>query len=685
MHCNIYCQQTRRNLSAHSLSQSSPHQTQGAGFQVELKPCFVFCRLRLMNILSVENACFAVGHVPLLDHAEFQLQQGEKIGLIGRNGAGKSSFLKILADVYKLDEGQIIRQNNLVTAYVPQESFFDPQATVFDTVAEGLGEVKTLLHDFHELSAQLSEHQDDAALKRLNELQTALEDANGWQFDALIQQTMTQLNLPENELIGNLSGGQKKRVALAQAWVQKPDVLLLDEPTNHLDIDAIIWLEGLIQNFAGSVIVITHDRRFLDNIASRIVELDRGIMRSYPGTFSQYSEKKNHELTVEAEHNRLFDKHHAQEEAWIRKGIEARRTRNQGRVKRLEELRKERSNRRERQGQVNFNLNTGEKSGKIIAEMEHASFAYGDRKLIDNFSTIIQRGDKIGLIGANGIGKTTFLKLILDELQPTSGKVRLGTKQDIAYFDQFRSALVETDTVFYTLGQGNDFVDIGGQKKHVMSYLDDFLFHPARAQSPVSSLSGGERNRLLLAKLFTQSANILVMDEPTNDLDIDTQELLEELLREYKGTVFLVSHDRMFLDNVISSSIVFEGNAQLQEYVGGYEDYIDTKKRAEAMKKAAQPNKEAEETKQAPKKRNTKTIKLSFNEQRELNALPELLASLESEQSELNEKLLDGSAFKDNHQEAMAWQQRIEEIELELLEKLDRWEVLENKQNSIAE
>ena len=377
-----------------------------------------------MNILSVDQASFAVGHVALLDRANFQLDAGEKIGLIGRNGAGKSSFLKILAGEHKLDDGHITQQNGLKIVYVPQESFFDDNASVFDTVAEGLGEVRQLLQDYHRLSQQLSGSHNEAALKQLNHLQTELENRNGWQFDALIQQTIGELGLPENALIGNLSGGQKKRVALAQAWVQKPDVLLLDEPTNHLDIDAIIWLENLLQNFSGSLLVITHDRRFLDNIATRIVELDRGIMRSYPGSFSQYSVKKAQELAVEAEHNRLFDKFHAQEEAWIRKGIEARRTRNEGRVRRLEELRQQRAARRHVQGQVSFKLAGGEKSGKIITELEHADFAYADKTIMRNFSAVIQRGDKIGLIGANGIGKTTFLKLILGELAPTGGKIR---------------------------------------------------------------------------------------------------------------------------------------------------------------------------------------------------------------------------------------------------------------------
>ena len=634
-----------------------------------------------MNILQAENLSFAVGHVALLDKASFQLNSGEKVGLIGRNGVGKSSLLKILAGVQKADDGQLILQNGLKTVYVPQESFFNPEESVFDVVAEGLGGLRDILRRYHRISRELENGTDDALLKALHEVQTELEAQNGWQFDAAIKQAVSELGLPENELIGNLSGGQKKRVALAQAWVQKPDILLLDEPTNHLDIDAIIWLENLLKAFEGSIVVITHDRRFLDNIAGRIVELDRGTLRSYPGSFSKYSEKKAQELAVEAEHNRLFDKFHAQEEAWIRKGIEARRTRNEGRVRRLEELRRQRAERRNVQGQVNFKLDSGEKSGKIIAELEHASFQYGDKVIIDKFSAVIQRGDKIGLIGPNGIGKTTFLKLILGELQSTYGRIRIGSKQEVAYFDQFRSALNENDTVFYTLGQGNDYVEIGGKKKHVMSYLEDFLFHPARAQSPVSSLSGGERNRLLLAKLFTKPANILVLDEPTNDLDIDTQELLEELLRDYQGTVFLVSHDRMFLDNVITQSIVFEGEGRLKEYIGGYEDYLDAKKREQAFQTASAPKTEKPSENEKTERKANRTVKLSYKEQRELDALPEEITALENEQAELNTQLSDPEVFKD-YEKAGALQTRAEEIEMLLLEKLERWEILENKQNA---
>ncbi|WP_239324050.1 ribosomal protection-like ABC-F family protein [Snodgrassella gandavensis] len=630
-----------------------------------------------MSILSLDNACFAVGHHPLLDQASLQMDAGEKIGFIGRNGAGKSTLLKILAGVQKLDDGLLTIQNNQNVVYVPQESFFDPQATIFDTIAQGLGELQSLLREYHEISQNVS---DEASLNRLTELQNELESRNGWQFDALIAQTLSELKLPENELIGNLSGGQKKRVALAQAWVQKPDILLLDEPTNHLDIEAIEWMENLLSNFAGSLIVVTHDRRFLDRVATRIVELDRGHLRSYPGSFSAYSEKKAQELAVEAEHNRLFDKFHAQEEAWIRKGIEARRTRNQGRVKRLEQLRRERAARREVQGQVSFNLNRGESSGKIIAEIEHASFAYGEHIIMRDFSSIIQRGDKIGLIGPNGVGKTTFLKLILGELQPTLGKIRQGSRQEVAYFDQFRSALNENDTVFDTIGQGNDYVEIGGQRKHVIGYLEEFLFSPARVRSEVKSLSGGERNRLLLAKLFTRPANILVLDEPTNDLDIDTQELLEELLRDYNGTVFLVSHDRTFLDNVVTQSIVFNGNGQLKEYIGGYQDYIDARKREQNLQTPTPTVSKDTSSSDKNRTKNRRSDKLSYNEQRELASLPDELAALEAEQTELNKKLSDPEIFKNDYKLAAEWQVRIAEIEELLLEKLERWESLEAKQ-----
>ncbi|MCV2502970.1 MAG: ATP-binding cassette domain-containing protein, partial [Neisseriaceae bacterium] len=594
-----------------------------------------------MNIINAENMQFAIGHFDLLDHAGFILNQNEKVGLIGRNGAGKSSFLKILAGKEDLDDGTLHIQRDLKIVYVAQEANFNPEATIFEVVAEGLGELKEILQAYHTQSTLVAKNPDDLSLlEPLNNLQLELENHNGWVFDTLIQQTLAQLNLSEDELIKNLSGGQKKRVQLAQGWVQKPDILLLDEPTNHLDIDAIIWLENLLLDFKGSVVVITHDRRFLDKVVTRIVELDRGKLNSYPGNFKQYQEKKHQEILVELEHNRLFDKFHAEEEAWIRKGIEARRTRNEGRVRRLEELRKQRQARREVQGKVNLVVSEARASGKIIAEFEDVTFAYPNKKsIIKNYNGIIQRGDKIGLIGPNGIGKTTFLKLILGELQASSGQINKGSKQEVAYFDQFRSKLKDSDTVFDTLGQGNDTVTINGKNKHVMSYLEDFLFHPSRANSPVASLSGGEKNRLLLAKLFTQPANILILDEPTNDLDIETQELLEQLIRDFTGTVFLVSHDRELLDNVITQSIVFEGNGILTNYIGGYKDYQLAKERNQKN------NNQVPELK--TKKSNTNPIpvkktatKLSFNEKRELESLPEEIETLENEETQLNEKLL---------------------------------------------
>ncbi|UDM17665.1 ATP-binding cassette domain-containing protein [Vogesella sp. XCS3] len=638
-----------------------------------------------MALITVDNACLAFGHHALLDKVDFSLESGEVVGLIGRNGAGKSSLLKAIAGTVKLDDGRIIQQSDIKVAYVPQEPVFTDGHTVFEAVAEGLGALKALLTDYHHLTQQLSDpaanHED--VLARMTDIQHALEAHDGWQFDALISTTLSHLGLNADTLVSELSGGWKKRVALARALASRPDVLLLDEPTNHLDMSAIEWLEGLIKNFAGSVLLITHDRRFLDNIATRIIELDRGLLRSYPGSFGAYQVRKAEELAVEEEQNRIFDKFHAQEEVWIRKGIEARRTRNEGRVRRLEEIRRQRASRRERVGQVNFQLDAGERSGKLVAELEHVSKGFEGRTLIKNFTSRILRGDKIGLIGPNGAGKTTLLKLILGELEADSGSIKRGSKLEVAYFDQFRTQLDEETSVADIISQGNDFVDICGQKKHVMSYLEDFLFSPQRSRSPVRSLSGGERNRLLLARLFTRPANVLVLDEPTNDLDIDTLELLEELIEQYTGTVFVVSHDRAFLDNVVTQVIAFEGEGRLEEYPGGYQDWVDTKARMAAMKQEAPARKDnhaANPDAKPERDRSARTQKLSFNEKRELERLPQEIADLESEQAQLNEKLLDPNAYRSAPLEARGWQARIEEIDLLLLEKLERWEALEAKQ-----
>lgn len=636
-----------------------------------------------MALLTLDHASLAFGHYALLDNVNFSLEPREVVGLIGRNGAGKSSLLKVIAGEQTLDDGIISKNNTINLAYVTQEPLFSAEDTVFDTVASGLGKLKSLLKEYHQLTGQLEHAKSDHThlLERLQVIQTLLEQQDGWQFDSLIAATLSRLELIPDTKISELSGGWKKRVALARALVARPDVLLLDEPTNHLDIHAIEWLEGLLKNFNGSILLITHDRRFLDNVVTRIIELDRGQLNSYPGNFSAYQTYKTEQLAVEEEQNRLFDKFHAQEEVWIRKGIEARRTRNMGRVRRLEALRRERAARRERVGQVNFQLNAGERSGKLVAELEHVNKSFDERILISDFTTRILRGDKIGLIGPNGAGKTTLLKLVLGQIEADSGTIRRGTKQEIAYFDQFREQLDEDMSVADSISQGNEFITIGGQQKHVMSYLEDFLFSPVRARSPVRSLSGGERNRLLLARLFTKTANILVLDEPTNDLDIDTLELLEELLTSYSGTVFLVSHDRTFLDNVVTQVIVFEGKGKLSEYPGGYQDWQD------ALTQMASLNNQAGKLSVAPTinytvnsdKPSKQRTKLSYKEQRELEQLPNEIAALEAEQATLNKKLLDPNAFRDHPQEAATWQPRIETIEEQLLEKLARWEELESK------
>ncbi|AXT46725.1 ATP-binding cassette domain-containing protein [Chromobacterium rhizoryzae] len=635
-----------------------------------------------MALITVEKACLAFGHHALLDNVDFALEPGEVVGLIGRNGAGKSSLLKSVAGAVALDDGRVNIKGDVKVAYVPQEPELAPEHTVFEAVAEGLGDLKSLLTEYHQVTHQLTQADADheQTLTRMEHIQHELEARGGWQFDALISSTLSHLNLNPDARISELSGGWKKRVALARALAAKPDVLLLDEPTNHLDVSAIEWLETLIKSYGGSVLLITHDRRFLDNVATRIVELDRGILRSYPGSFSSYHVRKAEELAIEEEQNRIFDKFHAQEEVWIRKGIEARRTRNEGRVRRLEAIRRERSARRERVGQVNFQLNAGERSGKLVAELEHVSKGFEGKTLIRDFTTRILRGDKIGLIGPNGAGKTTLLKLILGQLDADSGSVKQGSKLEIAYFDQFREQLGEDSSVADIISQGNDFVEVGGVKKHVMSYLEDFLFSPQRARSPVRSLSGGERNRLLLARLFTRPANVLVLDEPTNDLDIDTLELLEDVIAQYSGTVFLVSHDRAFLDNVVTQVIAFEGNGRLEEYPGGYQDWIDTKARMAAMKPAEKPREAAAPQEKAKDKPKSARNKLSYNETRELAALPDEIAALETEQASLNQQLLDPNCYRDTPKEAIAWQRRVEEIDELLMDKLARWEELESKQ-----
>ncbi len=630
-----------------------------------------------MAVISVSSAQLAFGHVALLDHADFSLELGERIGLIGRNGTGKSTLLKVISGKMKLDDGLLVMQSGLKIAYVEQEPEFLAEMSVFDAVSAGLGELPGLLLQYDVLTAQLGGDDDTQLLEQMHEIQVRLDASDGWQLKNKVDTTLDRLNLQGAALMGSLSGGMQKRVALACALVSAPDVLLLDEPTNHLDFSSIIWLEDLLRDFRGSVLFITHDRRFLDQVATRIVELDRGNLLSFPGNFSTYQGRKQELLENESVENAKFDKFLAQEEVWIRKGVQARRTRDEGRVRRLEALRETRIERREQQGRVRLDLSSGERSGKIVAELEQVSKRYGEKLVVNNFSDIILRGDKVGFIGPNGAGKTTLLKLILGQIEADSGTIRLGTKLQVAYFDQMRDQLHEEASLLETISPGSDWVEINGQKKHVMSYLGDFLFAPERARSPVKSLSGGERNRLLLARLFAKPANVLVLDEPTNDLDIDTLELLEELLEEYEGTVFLVSHDRIFLDNVVTQVIVAEGAGIWREYVGGYSDW--ERVRAAAGKESVAAGKDTGKSASVPLAAPVKSKKLNNKEQRELEELPLLMARLEDEQSAISARLADPTIYKEKAAEVKRLNQRFAEIDQLLTDSLERWELIEAK------
>jgi ATP-binding cassette subfamily F protein uup len=597
------------------------------------------------------------------------IEPGERVGLIGRNGTGKSSLLRIVAGASRPDDGAVFLQPGARLAEVAQEPAFATDQSVFEAVAEGVGALTRILVDYHAAA-------HDGDMDRMHELQEALEAANGWTVEHRIEATITRLALPADARVNDLSGGMKKRVALARALVMEPQLLLLDEPTNHLDIAAIEWLEETLAAFAGAILFVTHDRRFLDRVATRIVELDRGRLQSFPGNFSAYEERKAAMLEMEAVVNRKFDKELAQEEAWIRQGVQARRTRNEGRVRRLEQLRLERAARRERVGKVELAASQAERSGKLVAELEHVTKRYGDKAVVDDFSTRIMRGDKIGLIGANGTGKTTLLKLILGEIEPDEGRIRLGTKVAAAYFDQFRAALDEEATLADTISPGSDFVELDGTRKHVMSYLGDFLFPPERARALVKSLSGGERNRLLLARLFAKPANVLVLDEPTNDLDIETLELLEQLLQDYPGTLFLVSHDRAFLDNVVTQTIAHEGGGRWKEYAGVFADWQRARRATLGHAQAAASVPAGAPAAQAPKAP-AKRAKLGFKETRELEALPAQLEALEREQRELSTRLADPALYQDRSVDFKSLNDRAAAIEAEITRLLTRWEELE--------
>ena len=650
-----------------------------------------------MALITLLDAQLAFGHVALLDHADFSLETQERVGLIGRNGAGKSSLLKILAGMERPDDGTVQVQGNTRIAYVAQEPVLDADATVFVAVSAGLARVVALIDEYSQ------GHGD------LDAMQSEIEALDGWNWEQRVTETLHRLHLDPEATVRTLSGGTKKRVALAQALVAQPDVLLLDEPTNHLDLDSIEWLEGLLVEFKGSIITITHDRAFLDRVATRIVELDRGRLLSYPGNFAAYLTQKEEQLAQEAVINARFDKLLAQEEVWIRKGVEARRTRAQGRITRLDRLRASREARRETLGSVNMDVASGAASGKLVAELTHISKSFGERVIVRDFSATILRGDKVGLLGPNGAGKTTLLKLILGELAPDPapanapppepghsrwGTVRQGANVQVAYFDQMRNALDLDATLEDFISPGSEWIEIGRERKHVKSYLGDFLFSPARANSPVRSLSGGERNRLLLARLFARPANVLVLDEPTNDLDIDTLELLEDLLQSYDGTVFLVSHDRTFLDNVVTSTIACEGEGRWREYEGGVTDWLTQSARATELakskgQKGAQPFNYGRDqllkqeqikpvlpTSTPAAASATKARKLSFKEQRELDGLPERIAALETEQRDIATLLADGTLYASDNARALGLAARSALIDDELLVALERWETL---------
>ena len=652
-----------------------------------------------MALITLLDAQLAYGHVPLLDHTTFSLETQERVGLIGRNGAGKSSLLKILGGLEKPDDGILQVQGNTRISYVAQEPQLDSDATVFVAVSAGMARARALIDEYS------LGHGD------LDAMQSEIESLDGWTWEQRVAETLHRLHLEPDVLIGTLSGGNKKRVALAQALVAAPDVLLLDEPTNHLDLDSIEWLEGLLCDFKGSIVTVTHDRSFLDNVATRIVELDRGRLLSYPGNFAAYLVQKEEQAAQEAVINARADKLLAQEEVWVRRGVEARRTKAQGRINQLEVLRANREARRDALGSVKLDVASGGVSGKLVAELTHVSKSFGERKIVDDFSTVILRGDKVGLLGPNGAGKTTLLKLILGELKadpapanapkPGSGEsawgtVRQGANITVAYFDQMRNALDLDATLEDFISPGSEWIEIGNRKQHVKSYLGDFLFSPARANSPVRSLSGGERNRLLLARLFARPANVLVLDEPTNDLDIDTLELLEDLLQNFDGTVFLVSHDRTFLDNVVTSTIAYEGDAHWREFEGGVQDWLTQTKRAndiaknsgktgtqpfnygrEQLSKNESPASRPEAvTAAVPTAALAKTRKLSFKEQRELDGLPDQIARLEAEQKDINELLADGSLYAVDNSRALKLATRSAQIDDELLTALERWEVL---------
>lgn len=622
-----------------------------------------------MALIKLESACLAYGHVPLLDKVDLQIDAGERVCLVGRNGAGKSTLMRVMEGVAELDEGGLWKKPDLRVGILAQEVPKLDELTVYDVVAGGLDHIGEVIAEYHHVLHEMETNFSDSINNKLARLQDEIDSNDGWNVEQRITTVITKLELPEDALMGSLSGGYKRRVMLARALVLDPELILLDEPTNHLDVEAIQWMEDFLLGFNGAVLFITHDRTFLRHLATRIVELDRGKITSWPGNYDTYIKNKEERAIIEEQHNALFDKKLAQEEVWIRQGIKARRTRNEGRVRALEQLRRERSARLNKVGNVKLQVESGESSGKIVIEAEGISKSFADKTIVKSLTTKIMRGDRIGILGPNGVGKSTLLKMLLGELEPDTGTVSLGTKLSVAYFDQQRAVLDLEKTVADNLNFGSDTITINGRSRHVMSYLQDFLFPPARVRSPVKSLSGGERNRLLLARLFIQPANLLVLDEPTNDLDVETLELLEELLCNYDGTLILVSHDRTFLDNVVTSTLAFEGDGQVNEYVGGYEDWLRQSRQVNTSTTA----RKTEKKEAKPEKKKTK---LSYKDQFELDTLPQNIEKLEAEQEQLQNQVAEPDFYQQEKKDVDKVLTRLSELEKELETTYARWEEL---------
>ena len=633
-----------------------------------------------MAYITLRDVQLAFGGPALLDGANFNLERGERVCLIGRNGEGKSTLLKLIEGSLLPDAGEVSIQNGITIAMLAQDVPMD-SGKVADIVADGAGEAAAVLKAYHEASDACVLGDMDAC-DRMGNLQHKLDQLDGWALENKVNAILSKMGLDPNADLADLSGGRKRRVLLARALLTQPDVLLLDEPTNHLDVESIEWLEKfLLDQNNLTLLFISHDRAFVDSIATRIVELDRGVLRSYEGNYSRYLDLKAQQLEAEEKQNALFDKKLAEEEAWIRQGIKARRTRNEGRVRALKALREESKARRFQQGKVNMAAQEANRSGKLVFDIEHLQVAFGNQApIIKDFSTLVLRGDRIGLVGDNGVGKTTLIKAILGEIEH-GGSVKTGTQLEIAYFDQLRNVLDLEKSVKDNVSEGSDFIDVNGQRRHIYSYLQDFLFSPERARTPVKALSGGERNRILLAKLLLKPSNLIVMDEPTNDLDMVTLELLEEMLSDYKGTLLLISHDRAFMDNVVTSTWVFDGKGNIDEYIGGYQDYLQQRPDQTVVDQKSDVKKAVAKAEAAAAAPPAKKVKLSYKDQRALEQLPGEIEALEQEQTELAEKLADGSWFLTDADAATKASQRLAEIDEELLEKLQRWDELENLAN----